>query len=98
MTSSQTRKQTVKQSSRAATAESIIMQAVGQTVSDSMYRQSIDLYTLYIYIYIYRYIGPWTEAVPLVQLSALYLHACQVMVTVGDSGLCCCTCVTYFER
>ena len=21
----------------------------------------------------------------------LYLHACQVRVTVGDSGLCCCT-------
>ena len=28
----------------------------------------------------------------------LYLHACQVRVTVGDSGLCCCACVTYFER
>ena len=27
----------------------------------------------------------------------LYLHACQVRVTVGDTGLCCCTCVTYFE-
>ena len=25
-------------------------------------------------------------------------HACQVRVTVGDPGLCCCTCVTYFER
>ena len=25
------------------------------------------------------------------------LHTCQVRVTVGDSGLCCCTCVTYFE-
>ena len=25
------------------------------------------------------------------------LHACQVRVTVGDSGLCCCTCVTYLE-
>ena len=30
-------------------------------------------------------------------LCTLYLHACQVRVTVGDSGLCC-TCVTYFER
>ena len=30
-------------------------------------------------------------------LCTLYLHACQVRVTVGDSGLCCCTCVTYFE-
>ena len=30
-------------------------------------------------------------------LRTLYLHACQVRVTVGDSGLCC-TCVTYFER
>ena len=31
-------------------------------------------------------------------LCTLYLHACQVRVTVGDSGLCSCTCVTYFER
>ena len=31
-------------------------------------------------------------------LCTLYLHACQVKVTVSDSGLCCCTCVTYFER
>ena len=31
-------------------------------------------------------------------LCTLYLHACQVKCTVGDSDLCCCTCVTYFER
>ena len=31
-------------------------------------------------------------------LCTLYLLACQVRVTVGDSGLCCCTCDTYFER
>ena len=31
-------------------------------------------------------------------LCTLYLHACQARVTVGDSGLCCCTCVTYSER
>ena len=31
-------------------------------------------------------------------LYTLYLHACQERVTAGDSGLCCCTCVTYFER
>ena len=30
-------------------------------------------------------------------LCTLYLHTCQVRVTVGDSGLCC-TCVTYFEH
>ena len=30
-------------------------------------------------------------------LCTLHLHACQVRVTVGDSGLCC-TCVTYFEH
>ena len=24
-------------------------------------------------------------------------YACQVRVTVGDSGLCCCVCVTSFE-
>ena len=40
------------------------------------------------------------EDVPLVEFMYLvaYLHACQVRVTVGDSGLCCCTCVTSFER
>ena len=32
------------------------------------------------------------------RLCTLYLHACQVGVTVGDSGLCCCTCVTCFEH
>ena len=37
------------------------------------------------------------EDVPLVFMY-LVLHACQVRVTVGDSGLCCCTCVRYFER
>ena len=26
------------------------------------------------------------------------LHACQVRVTVGNSSLCCCNCVTHFER
>ena len=31
-------------------------------------------------------------------LFTLCLHTCQVRVTVGNSGLCCCTCVTYFER
>ena len=35
--------------------------------------------------------------VPLVELCTLYLLACQVRVTVGDSGLCCCVCVTSFE-
>ena len=42
-------------------------------------------------------ISPY-EDVPLVELCTLCLHACQVRVTVGDSGLCCCICVTYFER
>ena len=28
----------------------------------------------------------------------LYLHVCQVRVTLGASGLRCCTCVTCFER
>ena len=31
-------------------------------------------------------------------LCTLYLHAGQVRVTVGDSDLCCWTCVTSFER
>ena len=31
-------------------------------------------------------------------IRTLYLLACQVRVTVGDSGLCCCVCVTSFER
>ena len=33
-----------------------------------------------------------------ISLCTLYLHVCQVRVTVGDLGLCCCTCVMYFER
>ena len=28
-------------------------------------------------------------------LCTLYLHACQVRVTIGDSGLCCCTCFVF---
>ena len=31
-------------------------------------------------------------------LCTLCLHACQVRFTEGDSGICCCTCVEYFER
>ena len=31
-------------------------------------------------------------------LRTLYLHASWVRVPIGDSGLCCYTCVTYFER
>ena len=31
-------------------------------------------------------------------LCTLHLQACQVRVTVGHSGLCCCTSATYFER
>ena len=38
------------------------------------------------------------EAVPLVELCVLYLHACLVRVTIGDSDLCCCTCVMYFKH
>ena len=36
------------------------------------------------------------EDVPLVEF--MYLVFTRMRVTVGDSGLCCCTCVTYFER
>ena len=31
-------------------------------------------------------------------LCTLYLHAFQVRVTVGDSGLCCCASVTSVKR
>ena len=41
--------------------------------------------------------GPMNEDVPLVELCSLYLLACQVRVTVGDSGLCCCACVAYIS-
>ena len=41
-----------------------------------------DFWTCYCYLW-------WS-------LRTLYLHACQVRVTVGDTGLCC-TSVTYFE-
>ena len=36
--------------------------------------------------------------VHLVELRPLYLHACQVRVTLGDSGLCSCASVTSFEH
>ena len=31
-------------------------------------------------------------------LCTLYLHICQGRVATGDSGLCCCTCVTSFKH
>ena len=31
-------------------------------------------------------------------LCTLYLHACLVGVTEGDSDLCCYVCVTFFEH
>ena len=42
--------------------------------------------------------GSFFEDVPLVECMYLCLLACQVRVTVGDSGLCCCVYVTSFER
>ena len=42
--------------------------------------------------------GGGDNDVPLVEFMYFYLHACQVRVTAGDSGLCCCTRVTYFDR
>ena len=41
---------------------------------------------------------PWYRMYLWWSLCTLYLHACQVRGTVGDSGLCCCACVTSFER
>ena len=40
------------------------------------------------------------EDVPLVgfMYRVLILQACQVRVTLGDSDLCCCTCVMHFEH
>ena len=38
------------------------------------------------------------QNVPLVELCTLYLPTCQLRVTVGDSGLCCCVCVTSFKH
>ena len=32
-----------------------------------------------------------------IYIYTLYLHARQVRVTTGDSGLSCCPCVTYLE-
>ena len=40
---------------------------------------------------------PFLEDVPLVQFMYLVFTSCQMRVTVGDSGLCCCACVTTFE-
>ena len=38
-----------------------------------------------------------TQNKTLIDCCTLYLRACQLRVTVGDSGLCCCVCVTSFE-
>ena len=39
------------------------------------------------------------EDVALVEFMFLvFLHACQMRVTVGDSGLCCCICMTSSDR
>ena len=43
------------------------------------------------------FIGLRTNDVLWWSSCTLYLHACQVRVTVGYSGLCCCTCVMYFK-
>ena len=46
----------------------------------------------------YDILSAQTKMYLLWSLCTLYLHACQVRVTVSDSGLCCWTCVTYFKR
>ena len=38
------------------------------------------------------------EDVPLVEFMYLVFTRVPVRVTVGDSSLCCCICVTYFQR
>ena len=46
-----------------------------------------------------RYLSPGTRVnTRYISLCTLYLHTCQVRVTVGDSGLCCCICDTYCLR
>ena len=42
------------------------------------------------------FIGLCTNGVLWWSSCTLYLHACQVRVTVGYSSLCCCTCVYVF--
>ena len=58
-------------------------------MSGESYRRRLRSLLLYL-CYVFRAHKLWWS------LCTLYLHACQVRVTVGDSGLCCCTCVTYF--
>ena len=55
------------------------------TLVEFMY---LHVYTLVEFMYLHVY----------TLVEFMYLHAVQVRVTVGDWGLCCCTCVTYFER
>ena len=43
-------------------------------------------------------LGWWWKIYLWWSLCTLYLHACQMRVTIGDSGLCCCICVMCFER
>ena len=65
----------------------------------------IFIYLVFIYIYAVRYDVPQVEFMYLIficmpgimchkwSLCTLYFHACQVRVTVGNTGLCYCTCV-----
>ena len=47
------------------------------------------LFSFFSFLLILR-MYPWWS------LCILYLHACLVRVTTGDSDVCCCTCVKYF--
>ena len=47
--------------------------------------------------YLYPRIRQDPSSVPLVTLSTLYLLACYVRVTTGESSLCCCACVMSFK-
>ena len=57
--------------------------------------QTIDIYD-WSHLYCIHFNGGKRRTYLWWSLCTLYLHACQVRVTVGDSGLCC-ACVTTFE-
>jgi len=55
----------------------------------------------YNYLQIVKYLfedGVMYSGGVYVPLCTLYLHVCQVRVTVGDLGLCYCACLTSFDR
>ena len=70
-------------------SESLFWASKSSFMISSSSRSTIQI-LLFLRIYLWWSLCSWYSVYVLP-------HACHVRVTVGDSGLCCCVCVTYFE-